>query len=112
MKWLSLLTVLVSLSLMQQACVTRGEVFSSDYSWIEEGKTSQKDMLSRLGEPFHVGYSAKRPTWTYGYYSFRLVGESSTKELTVYWDDDGLVDSFSFKSSFPEDKKAVMTQAK
>jgi hypothetical protein len=96
----------------QVACVTRGDQFNSDYSWIEKGKTSQLDVMKRLGQPFSVGHSSGRPTWTYGFYSYRLIGDSNTKELTFYWDDERKVDSFSFKSSFPDDRQKILMAPK
>ena len=50
-----------------------------------------------------VGNSGGTPTWTYGYYRYKLVGVSSTKELKLYWNPDQTVRNFSFNSSFPED---------
>ncbi len=106
----ALLLALFAMSLV--SCVTRGSVFSSDYSWIQKGETSQQEVNRRLGQPFHVGYSSGRPTWTYGFYKYRLVGESHTKELTFYWDKNGLVDNFVFKSSFPDDRQKFLSQPK
>lgn len=99
-------------ALIQTSCVTRGDDFSSDYQWIQEGKTSKQEVSRRLGEPFHVGYSGGRPTWTYGYYHFRLIGQSHTKELTFYWDNQDRVDAFNFKSSFPEDRQRALNSPK
>lgn len=101
-----------SLLAFQLSCVTRGEQFSSDYHWIKDDATSQQEVLQRLGNPTHVGHSAGRPAWTYGYYNFRLIGESHTKELTIYWNPENRVDSFNFKSSFPEDRNHVLMKSK
>lgn len=90
------------------ACITRGTQFSSDYSWIQQKKTTKMDVRKRLGEPYHVGYSSGRPSWTYGFYNLRVVGDSHTKELTIYWQPDGKVDSFTFRSNFPDDRNRVL----
>lgn len=95
----------MALSLM--ACATRGQNFSSDYSWIKEGQTTKADLIRVLGEPYHVGYSGGKPTWTYGFYKFSAFGASTTKELKIYWNNTK-VDSFSFNSSFPEDKRKAL----
>ncbi|NRA64670.1 MAG: hypothetical protein HRU19_09320 [Pseudobacteriovorax sp.] len=102
-------SLLVLLLVSLCACATRGENFSSDYSWIREKQTKKAQVLQVLGQPYHVGYSAGKPTWTYGYYDMKLFGDSSTKELKIYWNGD-VVDSFSFNSSFPEDKRRVLKQ--
>ena len=105
-------TIMVAACMALTSCVTRGSGFSSDYSWIKKGQTSQQEVSRRLGDPFLVGYSSGRPTWTYGFYKYRLVGESHTKELTFYWDKAGMVDNFVFKSSFPEDRQKMLSQPK
>jgi hypothetical protein len=61
------------------------------------------DVEMVLGEPTSVGNSSGVSTWTYGYYSYRLIGESSVKELKFYWSPEKTVRSFSFNSSFPDD---------
>jgi len=85
-------------------CVTAGDDFKSETSWLKEGHTKQEDVRMVLGEPRFVGNSQGRPTWTYGYYRYVLVGDSFTKELKLYWNPNGTLSHFSFNSSFPEDK--------
>lgn len=84
-------------------CVTNGQDFRSDVSWIKEGQTKKSDVQMLLGEPFSVGNAGGKPTWTYGYYRYKLFGKSYQKELKLYWRPDGSVDTFSFSSSFPTD---------
>lgn len=93
----------VVLGLSLTACVTNGTDFPSDVKWIQDNKTKQTDVRGILGEPFAVGSSDGKPTWTYGYYRYKLIGKSSQKELKFYWNPNGTVNSFSFNSSFPED---------
>jgi hypothetical protein len=101
-----MLTLLAVVSL-QTACVTRGRDFSSDLSWIKKGQTSQIDVTRVLGEPTAIGNTGGIPTWTYGFYDYRLFGNSDTKELKFYWNGDKVQD-FSFNSSFPQDRKRLM----
>jgi hypothetical protein len=91
------------LALSLASCVTVGKDFKSDTSWIKEGHTKQNDVTLILGEPRSVGNASGSPTWTYGYYQYKLFSDSCTKELKFYWKKDGTVDQFSFNSSFPED---------
>ena len=84
-------------------CVTVGKDFKSDMTWIKEGHTKQADVSMILGEPRSVGNASGAPTWTYGYYKYKLFGDSCTKELKFYWKKDGTVDQYSFSSSFPDD---------
>jgi hypothetical protein len=92
---------------LQTACVTRGRDFSSDLSWVKKGATTQSDVTRLLGEPTAIGNTGGIPTWTYGFYDYRLFGDSDTKELKFYWSGDKVQD-FSFSSSFPQDRKRLM----
>lgn len=85
------------------SCVTNGEDFPSDTSWIKEGVTKKSDVKQILGEPYAVGNVGGRPAWTYGYYYYKIVGKSTQKELKFYWKENDTVDSYSFNSSFPDD---------
>jgi hypothetical protein len=85
------------------ACVTEGSDFSSNTSWITAGRTSQADVRNIMKEPYSVGNAYGKPTWTYGYYRYKLIGKSEQKELKFYWKADGTVESYSFSSSFPDD---------
>ena len=94
--------------ILTAACVTRGHDFSSDISWIKPKRTTQADVTAILGAPERVGNSGGTPTWTYGYYDWSLFGDSDTKELKFYFNDDKTVKDFAFNSSFPEDRKKDM----
>lgn len=93
-------------SFVLPACMTVGANFpSEDFSWIVKGETTRADAQRILGEPFRVGVDSGQPTWTYGYYRYRLVGPTYTKDLVLYFNRDGTVSSFSFNTSFPEGKR-------
>ena len=106
MKSRLMLSVLVFGSL-QTACITRGRDFSSDLGWVKKGQTTQVDVTRLLGEPTAIGNTGGVPTWTFGYYDYRLFGDSDTKELKFYWNGDKVQD-FSFNSSFPTDRKRLL----
>lgn len=97
----------VSLLLMLSSCVTNGHEFPSRFDWIQKGKTRQQDAKLVLGDPQFVGSSDGSPSWTYGYYKYKLFGPSYTKELKLYWNPDKTLNSWSFSSSFPEDTMGV-----
>ena len=88
-------------------CVTRGENFSSDLSWIKVNTTTQMEVSQKLGAPYSVGNSGGMSTWTYGYYKYSLFTDSPTKELKLYWSPDLRVKDFSFNSSFSEDRRTM-----
>lgn len=92
---------------LQTACVSRGRDYSSDLGWIKKGTTTQSDVTRFLGQPTAVGNTGGVSTWTYGYYDYRLFGDSDTKELKFYWTGDKVQD-FSFNSSFPQDRQRLL----
>jgi len=92
---------------MLAGCVTEGRDFRSDTAWIKEKKTTQNDVQMVLKEPYAVGNSGGQPTWTYGYYRYRLIGASHQKELKFYWNPDGTVNSYSFTSNFEGDTGSI-----
>ncbi|MBP9707782.1 MAG: outer membrane protein assembly factor BamE [Oligoflexales bacterium] len=92
-------------------CVTNGQYFPSDLSWIKSDETTQQNVRSILGAPHSVGSSGGTPTWTYGYYVYKLFGTSRTKELKFYWHPDARVKTYSFNSSFPDDTKIQQKSA-
>ncbi len=103
-KKLAALAILV----LPTACVTRGKDFSSDLGWIKKNQTSQGDVQKYLGAPTSVGNSGGIATWTYGFYNYRLFGESTTKELKFYWNNEFKVQDYSFNSSLPEDRRRLL----
>ena len=94
--------VLVSAGM--SGCTTEGREFSSDLGWLKKSVTKQQDVKMVLGEPYRVGETDGTNTWTYGYYHYKLIGQGLTKELKIYWNTDKTLQSYSFNSSFPEDK--------
>ena len=90
---------------LASGCVTQGKYFPSETEWVKANQTQQKDVRQLLGDPHFVGSSGGTPTWTYGYYKYRLIGHSSTKELKLYWNPDSTIRNYSFTSSFPEDTR-------
>ena len=87
---------LVVLAFVLTSCVTQGH----------NGATTKIEVDRILGKPFSVGHASGKPTWTYGYYQYKVFGASYTKELKLYWDENNTVSNFSFTSSFPDDIKS------
>lgn len=95
-------------ALLFSGCATIGKDFdSTKLSWIKAGETGKKDVIRELGDPFRVGMDAGDQTWTYGYYQYRVFGESTTKDLVIRFDQDGKVKSFTLNTSFPEEKQKL-----
>lgn len=95
------ISLIAALSL---ACMTVGEDFAvGKVSHIQIGKTSQSDLRKTFGEPWSVGLEDGQRSWTYGYYKYNLLGASQRRDLVVRFDDQGIVRSYTFNSTWPED---------
>ncbi len=89
-------------------CATVGRNFdSTSLSWLKPGETDKHELLDKIGEPFRVGIDAGDPTWTYGFYKYKLFGTSITKDLVIRFDPDGKVKSYTLNTSFPEEKEVL-----
>ncbi len=66
---------------------------------IEIGTTSQIEIRQMFGNPWRTGIEDGFRTWTYGEYSVK-----KTRDLIIRFDDQNVVKSYSFSSSYPEDE--------
>ena len=96
-----LITVcLVGFMAICAGCATVGFDFQDNYvSKIDIEKTTQNEIRSMFGSPWRVGIEDGKETWTYGRYTYRLVGESSTKDLVIRFNDKGVVDSYTYNTT-------------
>jgi len=92
------------IALVSVACMTVGEDFAvGKVSHIQIGKTTQSQVKDMFGPPWRTGLEDGQRTWTYGYYRYNLLGASQTRDLVIRFDDKGVVRSFTFNSTYPED---------
>lgn len=96
-----------ALILLLSGCLTVGNEFPTNVKWIEVGKTTRAQVKSQIGEPFRMGYDSGQLTYTYGFYRYSAFRPTRTKDLTVRFNENGTVASYSFASSFEEDKTTV-----
>jgi len=104
MKWTRAVGTLLIVAFLA-AC--GGLKFGSDFpsptkDMLVVGKTSKADLLRFFGEPHQVGLDTGDPTWGWTYVQ-AFADKEFTKQLTVRLDDGGVVKSYSFTSSLPED---------
>ena len=94
-------------ALLLTGCATVGHNFdSTSLSWLKTDAT-RREVLGRLGPPLRVGSDAGVPTWTYGYYQYRVFGDSNNKDLIVRFTPDGHVKSYTLNTTFPSEKAAL-----
>ena len=100
--------LLFILALLSAACagLSGGRDFPSPSAeMIRVGQTAKADLLRQFGEPTEVGLDTGDQTWTWLYY--RVTPQEARKQLTVRFDDRGIVRSYSFTSNVPEDMKRL-----
>lgn len=87
------------------ACATIGRNFdATQLRWLREGATGKADVQEKLGPPWRVGTDSGDLTWTYGYYQYRAVGETNSKDLVIHFRPDGKVKSYTLNTSFPSER--------
>jgi hypothetical protein len=86
------------------SCASVGRKFPvSSVSEILIGETKDAEIREMFGEPWRVGVEDGRRTWTYGDYRYRLMGEPSTTDLVVRFDEKNVVVSYSFSTTEHEE---------
>lgn len=94
----------VLLCTLLSGCLNVGHPFPTEHvQSIQVGTTTRDDLRGMFGEPWRVGIEDGQHTWTWGRYHYSAFGEASTRDLVVRFDARGLVSSYTFNSTFPED---------
>lgn len=85
------------------SCATVGRDFPTDaVSKIQIGKMTKEDISRLFGSPWRTGIEDGNKTWTYGYYKYRLLGQSLTRDLVIRYGADGKVVSYTFNTTEAE----------
>jgi outer membrane protein assembly factor BamE (lipoprotein component of BamABCDE complex) len=71
---------------------------------IANGRTAKADLVKMFGDPTQVGVKDGDQTWTW-FFAKQGGKEEYSKQLEVTFNQQGVVKSHSFSSSFPEDMK-------
>ena len=79
---------------------------ATSLGWLREG-TTKPEIQEKLGTPLRLGSDAGLPTWTYGYYEYRLFGDSNNKDLVLRFSPDGSLKSWTLATTFPAEKKKL-----
>ena len=91
-------------------CLSVGNLFDTKHiPDIEKGKTNQQDIQKWFGNPSRLGVDDGEVTWSYTYLKASVFSEAIAKDLTVYFDEDGYVTSFSFSTT--EDELELWTDS-
>jgi len=102
------MTALFLAGLLSAGCATVGRDFDSTaLGWMKAGETGKNELLEKLGQPFRVGVDSGDQTWTYGYYQYRLLGESNNKDLVIRFDAAGKAKSWTLNTTFRDEKEKL-----
>ncbi len=97
-----------ALALWTAGCVTIGREFPVDpVQQVQIGTTTRADVQRLFGEPWRIGIEDGSRTWTYALYRYSAFGPEQTRDLVVRFDAAGVVRSYSFNSTHPEDARLV-----
>lgn len=98
----------VCIVLLLSSCATIGRNFPASKVYdIQIGKTTAAQSREMFGEPWRVGIEDGTPTWTYASYHYSALGETKTKDLTIRFDANNIVRSYTFNSSDPADIRNI-----
>ena len=80
-------------------CIQYGRDFAtSPVENIQQNVTTQDEIFSHFGEPLRKGIENGYETWTYSYNYWELTQLQDSKELTVVFNKDNTVRSYSFSA--------------
>ena len=107
MKPALLAALVVVLALSGCAGLQVGREFPSpEAAQIKVDVTDKTRLLTLFGEPYQVGIDNGDQTWRW-FYAQRNVSATVSKDLSVRFNANGTVRSYSFTSNFPEDMKKL-----
>jgi hypothetical protein len=79
---------------------------SPDAAHIRVNVTDKVGLVAAFGEPYQVGIESGDQTWRW-FYAQRGPSSTITKDLSVRFNANGTVKSYSFTSNFPEDMRKL-----
>ncbi|MFQ5513215.1 MAG: hypothetical protein ACE5FG_02165 [Myxococcota bacterium] len=91
--------------LLLAGCVSVGRFFPVDaVTQLRDGETTRERCLRLFGPPLHTGVTDGLRHWTYRHRSFALWRLPWERELVLHFDENGVLRSYEFESSFPDDQ--------
>ena len=90
--------------LLLAGCVSMGAEFPTPTAvMIKNGVTTRTELLQLFGSPTQVGIEDGDQTWTWIYVKAGGLSRALSKELHVTFTERGVVKSYSYTSSLPEE---------
>jgi hypothetical protein len=105
--WLAALAVVLALVASACSALQVGHEFPSpSTAQIKNNVTDKAALRAMFGEPYQVGLDNGDQTWRW-FFAQRSSSDTITKDLTVRFNANGTVKSYSFTSNFPEDMRTL-----
>jgi outer membrane protein assembly factor BamE (lipoprotein component of BamABCDE complex) len=102
-----LVALVVALALAACAGLQVGREFPSpEAAQIKNDVTDKARLLTLFGEPYQVGIDNGDQTWRW-FYAQQSASATVSKDLSVRFNANGTVKSYSFTSNFPDDMKKL-----
>jgi outer membrane protein assembly factor BamE (lipoprotein component of BamABCDE complex) len=79
---------------------------SPNAAQIKDNVTDKAALVALFGQPYQVGLDNGDQTWRW-FFAQRGGSDTITKDLTVRFNANGTVKSYSFTSNFPEDMRRL-----
>jgi len=90
------------ITLVLAGCGSTGKNFPSGHvEEIQNGVTTQLQILDWFGVAFKEGVRNGNPLWTYQFdtYNYLRVGKENSKELTILFDENNVVKAYRYASN-------------
>lgn len=102
----AIVVCLLGTLLLCAGCASVGRPFPvAAVSQIRVGETTREEVRDLFGEPWRTGIEDGKRTWTYAHYRYSLFGGVRTRDLYLRFNDEGVVVSYAFNSTYPEDRR-------
>ena len=102
-------TAVLALVLSLLGCVSTGSDFGvAGVKRIHNKSTTRSQVQEIFGLPYMTGIDNGSETWIYNYNKADVAGRTQTKNLYIIFDREGLVTSYTFSTSFPEEMSVTM----
>ena len=90
--------------LLLAGCVSAGKDFNVHMvRQLHLNQTTRAQVEQMFGQPWRTGIEDGQQTWSYGFYRYG-VSDTKSRDLVIRFDENGTVTSYTFNSSYPEDK--------
>ena len=98
-RWVPLFSALI-ITLFLAGCGSAGKNFPAAHvDEIQNGVTTQSQILDWFGVAFKEGVRSGTPMWTYQFDMWHSLGDDESKELVILFDENNVVRAYRYASN-------------